>query len=64
MNNKYFKHFRNPFVLKMYCADEWDTPFFFSADIQQTGNIHISLNAQNDVSMGKSGQPPQNPQKP
>ena len=50
--------------LKCLLCRWMDTPFSFSADRQRTGNIHSGMSVQNDVSMGKSGQPPQNPQKP
>ena len=63
MNYKHFKHFRNPSVSKMLIVQMNGYALFFSADIQQTDNIHNTLYVQNSVSMGKFGQLPQNPQK-
>ena len=51
-------------MFKMLIVQMNGYAFFFSADRQRTDNIHITLYVQNSVSMGKSGQPPQNPQKP
>ena len=64
MNYKHFKIFRNPIVSKMFIVQMNGYAFFFSADIQHTDNRHNTLYVQNSVSMGKSGQQPQNPQKP
>ena len=36
MNNRHFKHFRNPIVLKMLIAQMNGYPLFFSADRQHT----------------------------
>lgn len=64
MNYKHFKHFRDPSVSKMLIVQMNGYAFFFSADIQHTDNRHNTLYVQNSVFMGKSGQLPQNSQKP
>ncbi len=64
MNYKHFKHFRSLIVSKMLIVQMNGYAYFFSANIQHTDNIHITLYVQSGVSMGKSGQLPQNPQKP
>ena len=64
MNYKHFKHFRESIVLKMLIVQMNGYAFFFSADRQHTDNRHNTLYVQNGVSMGKSGQLPQSPQKP
>ena len=64
MNYKHFKHFRSLIVSKMLIVQMNGYDYFFSADIQHTDNRHNTLCVQNSVSMGKSGQPPQNPQIP
>lgn len=49
---------------KMLIVQMNEYAFSFSADRQHTDNRHNTLYVQNGVSMRKSVQPPQNPQKP
>ena len=52
MNNRHFKHFRNPIVSKMFIVQMNEYAFFFSADIQPTDNIQSSLSVQNGLKSG------------